>query len=312
MSHPNILGGFFCFRYKGNHIMSDTSDSLNNDNLNSNLRNTISSVATDAFPYATLENTVNNAHSARNYVLPNRPIEHVMYKGGVCNIIENNVYNARMTYNADPNVSFEFDIQSTATDGKFIIWHNNTDTMLDKNIEVQTSTFEQLRALRFKGLVGTPYYDQVKLSTLDEWCEFLAQVNRPFYPEIKRFQTLDQVTQMVKLVKSYGLSKLATWENGKLDVLQHVRSIDPDVRVGYLDFYEEGQNLDDSIKKMQDIGNGVILWQIQNLTKEKVQKVHDAGVGLCGWTASDNKTYLRAIDMGLTTITCDYKPSFKF
>lgn len=108
------------------------------------------------------------------------------------------------------------------------------------------------------------------------------------------------------------LSKLATWEYSDLKVLQHVRSFDPDVRVGYLDFAPKDENLDKNIKAMQDMGNGSIVWPINNLDKEKVQRVHNAGVGLCGWTASDNKTYIRAIDMGLTTITCDYKPSFQF
>lgn len=293
---------------KGESYANDGAVDLNVKSINSS-----ATVATDATPYATIENTVNTAHLSRDFLLPNRPIEHVMHKGGAGGITENTVFNARNSYNADPNISFEFDIQSTATDGKFIIWHDDrTQTMLDKDIEVQTSTYDDLRALRFKGLAGTPYAD-MPMSSLEDWCEFLAQVNRPFYPEIKRYQTLDQVTQMVNIVKSYGLSKLATWENGSLDVLKHVRSIDPDVAVGYLDFYAEGQNLDNAIKAMQEMGNGCLNWQIARLAnKENVQKILDAGVRVCGWTASDNATYLKARSIGLTTITCDYTPVFNF
>lgn len=305
---PGPQGGTGPTGATGASYINDGSVDLNVKSINPSAM-----VATEAYPYATVKNSVDNAHLARAYLLPNRPIEHVMHKGGVTSIVENTVYNARMSYNANQNVSFEFDIQSTATDGKFIVWHNNnTDTMLDKNIEVQTSTYEALRALRFTGFSGTPY-DNMPMSSLEDWCEFLAQVNRPFYPEIKRFQTLDQVTQMVNIVKSYGLSKLATWENGSLDVLKHVRSIDPDVSVGYLDFYAEGQNLDNAIKAMQDMGNGCLIWQISRLaTKENVQKIHEAGVRVCGWTASENLTYLKARSIGLTTITCDYTPAFQF
>lgn len=292
---------------KGESYANDGAVDLNVKSINSS-----ATVATDATPYATIENTVNTAHLSRDFLLPNRPIEHVMHKGGAGGITENTVFNARNSYNADPNISFEFDIQSTATDGKFIIWHDDrTQTMLDKDIEVQTSTYDDLRALRFKGLAGTPYAD-MPMSSLEDWCEFLAQVNRPFYPEIKRYQTLDQVTQMVNIVKSYGLSKLATWENGSLDVLKHVRSIDPDVGVGYLDFYPDGQNLDNAIKAMQEMGNGCLIWQIDRLdNKENVQKIHDAGVRVCGWTASENTAYLKARGIGLTTITCDYTPTTK-
>ena len=290
---------------KGDNNLNDETTDLHVKSINSSAL-----VPTKAAPSASLFSIVNKVYETRSFNLPNRPIEITMHRGGKARIIENTVYNAVNSYRAHQEISFEFDIQSTATDGKFIIWHDNqTDRLLDHSLELRTSTYEDLKSLRFTGLKNTPYYDVVKLSSLDEWCQFIAKVNRPFYPEIKRFETIDQVTQIVKTIQSYGLSHLATFENGAYSVLEHVRSLDSKCRVGYIQFGEDN-NIDSAIKKMQTLGNGVLLWQIDTVSQDPsiIQKCIDADVGLSVWTAADDHEFLKALTAGATSVTCNNYP----
>ena len=290
---------------KGDNNLNDGTTDLYVKSIN-----TSALVPTKAAPSASLFSIVNKVYETRSFNLPNRPIEITMHKGGPTIILENTVYNAVNSYRAHQEISFEFDIQSTATDGKFIIWHDNqTDRMLDHSLELRTSTYEDLKSLRFTGLKNTPYYDVVKLSSLDEWCQFIAKVNRPFYPEIKRFETIEQVTQIVKTIQSYGLSHLATFENGAYSVLEHVRSLDSKCRVGYIQFGEDN-NIDTAIKKMQTLGNGVLLWQIETVSQDPsiVQKCIDADVWLSVWTAENDRKFLEALTSGATSVTCNNYP----
>lgn len=290
---------------KGDNNLNDETIDLHVKSINSSAL-----VPTKAAPSASLFSIVNKVYETRSFNLPNRPIEITMHRGGKARIIENTIYNAVNSYRAHQEISFEFDIQSTATDGKFIIWHDNqTDRLLDHSLELRTSTYEDLKSLRFTGLKNTPYYDVVKLSSLDEWCQFIAKVNRPFYPEIKRFETIDQVTQIVKTIQSYGLSHLATFENGAYSVLEHVRSLDSKCRVGYIQFGEDN-NIDSAIKKMQTLGNGVLLWQIDTVSQDPsiIQKCIDADVGLSVWTAAADREFLKALTAGATSVTCNNYP----
>ncbi len=197
--------------------------------------------------------------------------------------------------------SAECDIHLTK-DNKWVLMHNsNIDSQLCQYGEIKDYTLEELKSFSYKGGSNFWAYEDLKVSTLEEYLDvFVGSKTRPQI-EIKA-ENYDLLYTVVDAVKAKGLEESAIIISFDLEQLKTIREYNKEIELWYLIDEITEQN----IAEAKALGGNV--WLSPNFEKntaETIQLAIDAGVKASYWTVNELEDAKMLYDMGIRYIETD-------
>lgn len=192
----------------------------------------------------------------------------------------------------------ETDVQVTL-DGKFIIVHDSDlKRIAGLDIEVLTSNFDDLRAIRFSSIDGTVPRTGLYLPSLEEYLSICKKYGKEAYLEICAISLYDHVIGIASTVEQMGMMDSTTFISFNHSNLTDLRSSYPHAKAQLL----TGDIGKDNIAFIleNNIEAGIYY---PNLTKEFVDLMHANGRIVNVWTVDTLEDAERMRDMGVDVIT---------
>ncbi|GAA2622180.1 glycerophosphodiester phosphodiesterase [Paractinoplanes durhamensis] len=178
----------------------------------------------------------------------------------------------------------EFDVRTTA-DGVPVVIHDRTlDRTTSGTGHVWDAAAADVRALD-AGAWFSPAYTGVRVPTLAETLDLLAEPGPALLLEIKPPATLDQVKAIVELVAERGLPARTLVQSFDPEVVGLVRSAAPDVRRGLLRMSFPA----DAVELARELGVVCCNPPVADVlaAPERVAELAAHGIEVMPWTAND-------------------------
>lgn len=193
----------------------------------------------------------------------------------------------------------ENDIHRTA-DGVWVLHHDNhTFRMLNKDIKIESSTFEELQRLHIDNGSNYKDYPDLKVPTLEEYLKICADYNMVCVIEIKGKNNIEHYHEIVELVAKYGVE--AQYIAFSFEAVQAMRKL-TDAKLFYLvyDITEEKVN---QAKTVENCGISFDGNDKRNQSAEAVGMITGAGLEGALWAVDDVKLVENYVDWGIKYIT---------
>ena len=192
----------------------------------------------------------------------------------------------------------ETDVHVTK-DGKFILAHDSDLRRLaDVDMMVEESNFDDLRALRMKGIDGGKVRDDLFLPTLEEYIGICKKYDKQAVLELKNSIFREKVWEIADITKELGWIDRVTFIAFSRQDLLYLRERYPEADAQLL----IGYCTEDDIKFMVDNRFDTDLYN-ECLTKEKVKRLHEAGIKVNVWTVNTLEEAKKMQDFGVDMIT---------
>ena len=192
----------------------------------------------------------------------------------------------------------ETDVQVTL-DGKFIIVHDSDlKRIAGLDIEVMTSNFDDLRAIRFSSIDGTVPRTGLYLPSLEEYLSICKKYGKEAYLEICAISLYDHVIGIASTVEQMGMMDSTTFISFNHSNLTDLRSSYPHAKAQLLTGDIGKDNIAFILENNIDAGI-----YYPNLTKEFVDLMHANGRIVNVWTVDTLEDAERMRDMGVDVIT---------
>ena len=192
----------------------------------------------------------------------------------------------------------ETDVHVTS-DGQFAVFHDNaTGRICDRDIPLEGSAFEELRALSVREAGGDGYSPVQRIPSLAEYLRVAERYGKVAVVELKNPMAPEHIANIVRICEEgYDLSDVVfisfCFEN-----LVEVRKIKPRQAVQFLC----GEYTDDLLPRLKEHGFGLDIYY-KSLMKERVSDLHKAGIRVNCWTCDDPEDAARLISWGVDMIT---------
>ncbi|MBQ8685622.1 MAG: Ig-like domain-containing protein [Clostridia bacterium] len=192
----------------------------------------------------------------------------------------------------------EADVRKTS-DGKYIIAHDsNLRKIAGKNLVVEETTFDELRALRMPELSGTEERDELFLPTIEEWLAVCKEYNKEALLEFKGTYTAEEVQEVAAIVEEAGWLENTVFISYSQDDLLNLRTGYPTAR---------------AMLVTESVTTDVIDWLIENqigasigywiISESLVTRLHDEGLEVGAWTVDTVEEAERLKACGVDYIT---------
>lgn len=173
----------------------------------------------------------------------------------------------------------ESDVHVTK-DGKFIIAHDDDlKRIADLDIVIEETTYEELRAIRFKDFNGESEEKNLYLPSLDEYISVCKRYNKQAILELKNEMQAEYVWAIAKAISAQGWFERTTFISFSAENLLCLREKYSTANVQFLTEDNTDEEIDFMIKNRLDAD---MYWM--NLTKAKVDRLHAAGLKVNCWT----------------------------
>lgn len=184
----------------------------------------------------------------------------------------------------------ETDVHVTK-DGKYVIYHDDsTGRLCDRDIVVEDSTFDELRALKVRGEHVIP--------TLDEYLTAVAAHGKTAVVELKNKMTDEHIKNIVTACLDKLSPDKLIFISFCFENLVSVRKILPNQTVQYLPSENSPDLLPKLVAHKFDIDA-----EYHALTAELVKALHSFGIKVNCWTCDDSADARRLIEWGVDYIT---------
>lgn len=199
----------------------------------------------------------------------------------------------------------ELDVLRTR-DGEIVVIHDrDTRRVAEANLVVADSTYEQLAALdvayRFrKARKLTP--EQCPKATIPRLQDVLRLVMKQKKTRVSIQPKMDCVADVVRIVKHTKAQPWVGFNDGSLRFMTQAAKMLPEARI-FWDRYQSDIDADIRIAKAR--GFHAIVMNERDVTKEKIDKIHVAGLESGVWTVNDPDKMRRFLAMGLKRIYTD-------
>lgn len=165
----------------------------------------------------------------------NGEVEIIAHRGFTLFNVEGTMYawSAALRYGA---TSLECDIQFTS-DGFMVLFHDKgtmEDDMNNITGTVKDNTLAQVQAATFKQLDGNFLQDKVVIPEFSELVTLVQKAGCLLHAEIKAYRTQADIDTIVQFIVDNGLEQNITLHSFILSDIQHVRSINKNIKVAYL------------------------------------------------------------------------------
>ena len=128
---------------------------------------------------------------------------------------------------------YELDVHTTK-DGEWVVIHDDTvDAMTDGEGEVESFTFEGIRALKIDGGNGIENHEGLVVPTLKESLDVCSQTGILPVIELKNCD-IQYLPGIVEILEEYGLSDSAKIISFDKDYLEEYRRLDSEIDILYL------------------------------------------------------------------------------
>lgn len=197
--------------------------------------------------------------------------------------------------------SSECDIR-LSKDNQWVLIHNDTlDSQFLQKGKISDFTFDELRTYKYNNGVNFWKYDDLKISTLDEYLDvFVGSKTRPQI-EIKS-KTYDLLHTVVEAVEKKGLVEQSIIISFDYEQLVRVHALNDKIELWYLIDTITQKDIDDA----RAIGDNVWLSPCyQKNTDETIKLALDSGIGVSFWTVNKVEDAKRLYDLGVRYIESD-------
>lgn len=194
-------------------------------------------------------------------------------------------------------MGIETDVHITA-DGKFVLIHDGTTKRVSKSdLNVEESSFDELRAQRLIRPDGYTRGDYI-IPTLEEYIEICRRYEKQAVLELKERFKREDIEKIVKVIRKTGGMDNVIFISFKYGNLADLREILPKQSLQYL-----VRELDeDTLKKIQKLGLDIDI-KYTALNKENVRLLHSKGIKINCWVCDNKKEAERLVKMGVDYIT---------
>lgn len=197
--------------------------------------------------------------------------------------------------------SSECDIR-LSKDNQWMLIHNDSlDAYFLQKGKVEDFTFDELRSFKYNKGSNFWAYEDLKISTLDEYLDvFVGSETRPQI-EIKS-KTYDLLHTVVEAVEKKGLVEQAIIISFDYEQLVRIHQLNDKIELWYLIDEITQENIDAA----RAIGDNV--WLSPNYkrnTDESIKLALDNGIGVSFWTVNKLEDAKRLYDLGVRYIETD-------
>lgn len=173
----------------------------------------------------------------------------------------------------------ETDVHVTK-DGKFIVAHDDDlKRIAGLDIVIEETTYEELRALRFKDMNGKSEEKNLYLPSLNEYIEVCKKYDKQAVLELKNEMKAEEVWAIAEAIKAQGWYERTTFISFAGENLLRLRERYADADAQFLAEDSTDEEIEFMIQNKLDAD---LCWT--HLTKAKVDRLHAAGLKVNCWT----------------------------
>ena len=173
----------------------------------------------------------------------------------------------------------ETDVHVTK-DGKFIVAHDDDlKRIAGLDIVIEETTYEELRALRFKDMNGKSEEKNLYLPSLNEYIEVCKKYDKQAILELKNEMKAEEVWAIAEAIKAQGWYERTTFISFAGENLLRLREKYADADAQFLAEDSTDEEIEFMIQNKLDAD---LCWA--HLTKAKVDRLHAAGLKVNCWT----------------------------
>lgn len=167
--------------------------------------------------------------------------------------------------------------------------------------KVSELTFEELRALTLYERYGVKDEDTLIVPTLEEYINICKQYNMVAYLELKSELTVEQLTEIVNIVKTCEWFDNTVFISYKQNNMINVRTADASAQAMWIIENPSSDNLTWLVENQ--VGLCVGYW---SCTQSLVDTMHEAGLKVNTWTVNSLEKAEQMKSYGVDTMTTDY------
>ena len=192
----------------------------------------------------------------------------------------------------------ETDVHVTK-DGKIIVFHDdNLKRVAGKNMIVEESYYDELRAVRIKDTDGKTERADLFLPSLEEYIAICRKYNKQAILELKNEMPAEKVWEIAQTLKNMKWYAHTTFISFYGENLLRLREKYTDASAQFLTEEATGKEYDFMVKNRLDAD----LWE-DCVSKDFVEKLHSAGRVVNCWTVDAIKRAEYVRDCGVDFIT---------
>lgn len=193
-------------------------------------------------------------------------------------------------------------------DGRLVVIHDRTTGRVgDRDLSVPDSTYEQLQSVDvasdFRRRTGetTEECPPQRIPLLEEVLGLVTAQDRT---RVSLQPKMDCVADAIALVRKLGAERWVGFNDGNLQYMANVKCLAPEIPV----FWDRGADtdIDKDLVTATSHGFEALVTHHSGVTREKVQKIRDAGLEAGAWTVNDEPTMRRLLEMGVQRIYTDH------
>lgn len=199
----------------------------------------------------------------------------------------------------------ELDIYRTK-DGKIVVIHDATTKRVgDKDLVVAESTYEGLltvdvaadfRRQKNKSIQEVPKH------TIPLLEDVLRLVMTQRKTRVSIQPKMPCVAEAIAIIKDAKAEAWAGFNDGSLEFMSEVKRLAPAIPV----FWDRGpSNVESDLKIAREHGFESLVLHRWTVTREKVDKIHAAGLEAGAWTVNDRETMLKMLGLGIDRMYTD-------
>ena len=211
------------------------------------------------------------------------------------------VENTNSAFVAAGNRSYygiETDIYKTA-DGNFVIGHDdNYKRIAGEEIYLEKVSLGALQNIVFYDKDGGKDRVDLRPSRLENYIKIVKKYEKHAILELKSNFTEEEIAKIIEIVKSYDYLENTTFISFIYENLQKVKSILPNQSCQYLFWKVTDEEISRLVRDKIDVD----VW-CKELTKEQIDKCHEAGLTVNCWTVDAPEDGEKFADWGIDFIT---------
>ena len=192
----------------------------------------------------------------------------------------------------------ETDVHVTK-DKKFIVVHDDDlNRIANLDMSVENSTFAELRAVKLKDTDKVTERGDLFLPSLQEYISVCKKYEKQAILELKNQMQKEEVWEIAEIIKEMGWFERTTFISFSADNLLYLRQKFPEASAQFL----VCDGTDEELQFMMDHRLDADMCDY-GVTKEKVDKLHKAGLKVNVWTVDTIENAKRLKDCGVDMIT---------
>ena len=200
----------------------------------------------------------------------------------------------------------ELDVFRTK-DGKLVVIHDKqTGRVGNLDLSVAQSTYHELQAVDvatdFRRQHGKSVEECPK-QTIPLLEDVLRMVMAQSKTRVSIQPKMDCVAEVIALVKRLGAERWVGFNDGNLQYMSQVKQLAPDIPV----FWDRSQSdINEDIRIAKHRGFESLVLHHSVVDREKIKKIHQAGLEAGAWTVNDEAAMKKLLDLRIDRIYTDF------